>query len=217
MTDQMRDAFNRLTAQGHMIGFSDFETGWEQCIAALGGDQLITMLDETRKQLIASMAKRERQRAALGRIANGEVLRDVSDGGFTALQALAEYQRFAREAIASAQQADHIGDVSEMVAAPVVPEGYRLQPLSEFDAMLNTRTVPDGWKLVPVVPTEEMLIASMRGVDYGTGVGLEHKKKLSSRQWKAMLAAALSRPGDEKEGRGYNCPGRGACKAQEGT
>lgn len=63
--------------------------------------------------------------------------------------------------------------------------------------MLNTRTVPDGWKLVPVVPTEEMLIASMRGVDYGTGVGLEHKKKLSSRQWKAMLAAAPSRPGDE--------------------
>lgn len=35
MADQkMREAFNRLTAQGYQIGFNDFETGWDEALAS---------------------------------------------------------------------------------------------------------------------------------------------------------------------------------------
>lgn len=42
-----------------------------------------------------------------------------------------------------------------------IPEGYRLQPISEFDAMMDTRTIPEGYKLVPVEPTIEMCDAAL--------------------------------------------------------
>ena len=46
-----------------------------------------------------------------------------------------------------------------------IPKGYRLQPLSEFDAMMDTRTIPEGYKLVPIEPTDRMLGAALRHID----------------------------------------------------
>ena len=40
MSDQkMREAFNSLIAKGHMIGFNDFQTGWEAREAIAQGDE----------------------------------------------------------------------------------------------------------------------------------------------------------------------------------
>lgn len=38
-----------------------------------------------------------------------------------------------------------------------IPEGYRLQPISEFDATMDTRTIPEGYKLVPIEPTSKQV------------------------------------------------------------
>lgn len=43
-----------------------------------------------------------------------------------------------------------------------VPPGYRLQPISEFDAMqeiISRQQVPEGYAIVPVEPTPEMKMA----------------------------------------------------------
>lgn len=45
---------------------------------------------------------------------------------------------------------------------PQIPEGYRLQPISEFDAMMNTRMIPEGYKLVPKYTMEFVLRAMAR-------------------------------------------------------
>ena len=76
------------------------------------------------------------------------------------------------------------GIVTAAPQPPQIPEGYRLQPLSEFDAMMNTRTIPEGYKIVPIEPTWEMLFAG--DVEFG-------KRKIPSISgicYKAMLEAA---------------------------
>lgn len=75
-------------------------------------------------------------------------------------------------------------------------------------------TVPEGMVMVPVKPTDEMLESARLATE---SEGLTTTTWLRNCVYRAMLAAAPSRPGDEKEGCGYTCPGRGACKAQEGT
>ena len=71
--------------------------------------------------------------------------------------------------------------------APVsAPAGYRLQPISEYDAMCaamlqgaagNSPAIPDGYALVPVEPTREMVRAALF-------------KNTNNAVWKAMLVAA---------------------------
>lgn len=58
--------------------------------------------------------------------------------------------------------------------APSVPEGYRLQPLSEFDAMLNTRTIPTGYRIVSEQPDSEYaaMLAVMEQSDPANFPGL---------------------------------------------
>lgn len=65
---------------------------------------------------------------------------------------------------------------------PQIPEGYRLQPLSEFDAMMDTRTIPEGYKLMPIEPTLSMIAAAR----------LHHEGEayLPVSLYKAMLEAA---------------------------
>lgn len=58
----------------------------------------------------------DQMRDALEKIANLDYITPGCEA-----DALRSATSIAREALASAQQADHIGDVSEMVAAPVVP------------------------------------------------------------------------------------------------
>lgn len=84
----------------------------------------------------------------------------------------------------------HSGYVEQ--SAPVaVPSGYRLQPISEYDAMcaamlkagpVTAATVPEGWKLVPVEPTEAMLDAA-----YSHPASTEDRMR---KQYASMLAAA---------------------------
>ena len=106
------------------------------------------------------------------------------------------------DAMKPEQRAEHDAALAEFKAilpAPVaVPSGYRLQPISEYDAMcaamLNTgpvtaATVPDGWKLVPVEPTEAMLDAA-----YSHPASTEDRMR---KQYASMLAAAPAAPEQE--------------------
>ena len=75
--------------------------------------------------------------------------------------------------------------------APVsVPDGYRLQPISEYDAMCaamlqgadgNSPVIPDGWVLVPAEPTEAMMNAWLSEVANWRG---------HAAGYRAMIAAA---------------------------
>ena len=91
---------------------------------------------------------------------------------------------------------DDITNVPDAVITPLyttpqtqqIPEGYRLQPLSEFDAMMNTRTIPEGYKLVPIEPTEER---ARKGYEYAGTTTREVRKTYA-----AMIEAAPKPKGD---------------------
>ena len=93
--------------------------------------------------------------------------------------------------------------------APVsVPAGYRLQPISEYDAMcaamlqgaepvttaykLNSPAIPDGWVLVPVEPTAEMLQSGISAHYERSQIQIHDKPAPGPMEcaYVAMLAAA---------------------------
>ena len=99
-----------------------------------------------------------------------------------------------------------MGDVLLYRAAPPasvsVPDGYRLQPISEYDAMcaamlqgaepvMTAYKLPEGWVAVPVEPTEEMIAAAMCSNDVlfdkedDTLFRVQHGEI-----WRAMLSTA---------------------------
>lgn len=82
-------------------------------------------------------------------------------------------------------------------ASVSVPDGYRLQPISEYDAMCaamlqgadgNSPVIPDGWKLVPIDPTKDMLRAGQSVVGFWLNTVHCYSK---------MLAAAPAAPKQE--------------------
>lgn len=117
---------------------------------------------------------------------------------------------------------DMLGSRTEEQAREFVERCRRNAPNVRLVALYThppqaSATVPEGMVMVPVKPTERMLD---HAVAFALNVGPAQSggwTEYARRMWETMVIAAASQPGDEKEGCGYTCPGRGACKAQEGT
>ncbi len=96
-------------------------------------------------------------------------------------------------------------------ASVSVPDGYRLQPISEYDAMCaamlqgadgNSPVIPDGWVMVQVEPTEDMIVHGFESEPdesfsdekeweaYDAMSGCQQAAHRAKLCWAAMIAAA---------------------------